>query len=80
MEEKRDRTFNIYGGAYIEKQENNSIKVVHLHTGGHATAKLIGQVIEAVDPQEEIIPIHTENRDGFMELDIRDELKGRIGF
>ncbi|MBR3489220.1 MAG: hypothetical protein IKH33_07865 [Bacteroidales bacterium] len=23
MEEKRDRTFNIYGGAYIEKQENN---------------------------------------------------------
>lgn len=23
MEEKRDRTINIYGGAYIEKQENN---------------------------------------------------------
>lgn len=76
-----DKTRDAYKsswGEFIEKQENNGIKVVHLHTSGHATAKLIGQVIEAVDPQEAIIPIHTENRDGFMELDIREDLKMKI--
>ncbi len=65
-------------GEFIEKQENNGIRVVHLHTSGHATAKLIGQVIEAVDPQEEIIPIHTENSKGFCELNISDEMKRKI--
>ena len=46
-----------------------------LHTSGHATAKMIAEVINAVDPQEEIIPMHTENVDGFMELDINEQYK-----
>ena len=41
-----------------------------LHTSGHATPDLIEKVIKAVDPQKKIIPMHTENRDGFIDLDI----------
>lgn len=46
-----------------------------LHTSGHATAKMIAEVINAVDPQEEIIPMHTENVKGFRELDIDERYK-----
>lgn len=46
-----------------------------LHTSGHATAKMIAEVINAVDPKEEIIPMHTENVDGFKELKIDERYK-----
>lgn len=46
-----------------------------LHTSGHATAGMIASVIEAVDPQEAIIPMHTENVAGFKELDIDERFK-----
>ena len=41
-----------------------------LHTSGHATAQMIAEVIQAVDPKEAIIPMHTENVKGFKELAI----------
>lgn len=44
-----------------------------LHTSGHATVKMIEDVIQAVDPQEEIIPMHTENVEAFKELIIKDK-------
>ena len=46
-----------------------------MHTSGHATAKMIEDVIKAVDPKEEIIPMHTENVEGFRELKIPDNYK-----
>lgn len=49
-----------------------------LHTSGHATAKMISEVIMAVDPQKEIIPMHTENVDGFRELKIDEHYKTMI--
>lgn len=49
-----------------------------LHTSGHATAKMITEVINAVVPQKEIIPMHTENIEGFRELDIDDKYKKMI--
>lgn len=49
-----------------------------MHTSGHATAKMIADVIKAVDPQEEIIPMHTENVEGFRELDIEERYKQMI--
>ena len=36
---------------------------------------MIAEVINAVDPQEEIIPMHTENVNGFKELDIDEKYK-----
>ena len=48
------------------------------HTSGHAYPGLIAQVITAVNPTQMIWPIHTENAEGFMELDISDELKDLI--
>lgn len=51
---------------------------VPMHTSGHAPAGVIEEVINRVSPREAIIPIHTENREGFWKLNIREELKGRI--
>ena len=51
---------------------------VPMHTSGHAPAGVIEEVINRVSPREAIIPIHTENREGFWRLNIREELKGRI--
>lgn len=51
-----------------------------LHTSGHATTKCIEDVITTVNPQKAIIPIHTENRDGFVDINISDELKQRITY
>lgn len=50
----------------------------HIHVGGHASRNLIASVIEAADPSENIIPMHTDNPEGFLELPIREELKRRI--
>lgn len=51
---------------------------VYKHTSGHATAKLIANVITAVNPTREIIPIHTENAQMLKMLPISKELKQKI--
>ena len=48
------------------------------HTSGHAYAKDIAKVISSVNPTKAIIPIHTENKQGFMELEIAQELKEKL--
>ncbi len=47
-------------------------------TSGHAYPEFLAQVITAVNPTQMIWPIHTENAEGFRELDISDELKGKV--
>ena len=49
-----------------------------MHTSGHATAQMIADIIHAADPQEAIIPMHTENVEGFRELDIDMRYKEMI--
>ena len=63
---------------FLERQIVKGVEVKHLHTSGHATAEMIKDMIIAVDPQEEIIPIHTECKEAFGELDIGEELKKKI--
>ncbi len=53
-------------------------EAVHIHVGGHAHPDLIASVIETANPNEAIIPMHTDNPEGFFELPIREELKTRI--
>lgn len=48
------------------------------HTSGHAYPELIEQVINKVNPTQMIWPIHTENVKGFLDLNISDELKGKV--
>ncbi len=55
--------------------ENN---FVSLHTSGHASPKVIADVIKAVNPREAIVPIHTENPDGFAEMDELSEFRDKI--
>lgn len=66
--------------AYNEKlamfcEKYNAMTV---HTSGHAYPELIEQVITAVNPTQMIWPIHTENADEFMKLNISDELKSKV--
>ena len=63
---------------FLARVKGKGVEVKHLHTSGHATAKMIKNVIIAVNPQEEIVPIHTECKEAFMDLDIDDALKNRI--
>lgn len=63
---------------FIKQQESKGVEIKHLHTSGHATADMIKDMIIAVNPKDEIIPIHTEYRDAFSDLDIGDDLKAKI--
>lgn len=63
---------------FLKAQEAKGVEIKHLHTSGHATFTMIEEVIKAMDPQEEIVPIHTENPEAFFKLNIGDELKARI--
>ena len=63
---------------FLAAQEKKGVEVKHLHTSGHATADMIKDMIIAVDPQEEIVPIHTECKEAFGDLNIGEELKKRI--
>ena len=49
-----------------------------IHTSGHATGKMLADVINAVNPKKGIYPMHTENADGFRALEIGEELKALI--
>ena len=64
--------------SFFNRQKEKGVEIRCLHTGGHATAETIAKVITAVDPREGIIPIHTEDPEGFLGLEIGEELKGRI--
>ena len=50
----------------------------HIHVGGHASPNLIAAVIECTNPMESVIPLHTDNPEGFLELPISDELRRKI--
>lgn len=51
---------------------------IAMHTSGHAAPDVLAEVIKAVNPREAILPIHTENAMGFLELNIPDELKRKV--
>lgn len=55
-------------------------QIYKLHTSGHATSKCIEEVINLTQPKKAIIPIHTENKEGFANLNISDELKNRVKY
>ena len=46
--------------AFLRACEDMGLKVVELHTSGHADADTIKRLIAHVNPGE-IIPVHTEN-------------------
>ncbi len=54
--------------------------VEYMHTGGHASAELIAEVINAVEPEETIYPIHTENAKELEQLPIKEELRKKIRY
>lgn len=62
------------------KPYQNSGQFRQMHTSGHATPKMIGKVIQAVDPQEAIIPMHTEHAEGFQQLEIDERYKKIIRY
>lgn len=57
---------------------NDSASKKYTHTSGHAYPKLIAEIINRVHPSEQILPMHTENPEGFKALDICEDLKEKI--
>ena len=64
--------YSMWGG-YKEKEDiasflkfmkDKGVRIVDLHTSGHADAQTIKALIDDVKP-EYIIPVHTENADWF---------------
>lgn len=73
-----DPAYNKGWDEFLKRQEAKGLEVLHLHTGGHAYPEFIAEVIEAVNPREAIIPVHTDNAEGFLDLPISEELKEKI--
>ncbi len=64
---------------FIERQKAKGVEVNYdLHTSGHATPKMLASVINAINPQDALYPMHTEKKAEFMNLPIKDEIKQRI--
>lgn len=55
---------------FLKRQEEKGVEIKHLHTSGHASPKMLADVIKAVAPTDEIYPMHTEHPEMFRELDI----------
>jgi len=75
--DSKHKAYNKEWAEFFDKYKKSG-QFYPLHTSGHASADMIAEVINAVDPQEEIIPMHTENAEGFKKLPIKEELKERI--
>lgn len=66
--------------ATVKQAKEWGFDFVRLHTSGHATPETITEVIKTVNPREAIVPIHTENAEGFRDLDIPEEMKSKIRY
>ncbi len=53
---------------FITAMESRGVEVLHLHTSGHASIQMLQDMIRTVDPQEAIIPIHTEHPKAVLDL------------
>ena len=58
----------------LEQMGQLGIERFHVHTSGHATVDELLQFVRAI-PASRIVPIHLEDRDGFVELSKRVELR-----
>ena len=52
---------------FLTECEKLGLKIVTLHTSGHADEIAIRQLIETVNPNV-LVPIHTENAERFQEI------------
>ena len=48
------------------------------HLSGHATPDVIAKVINEINPQKAIYPVHTNYKEGFLALPLSEELKSKI--
>lgn len=60
---------------FLKKQEKKGVEIKHLHTSGHASPKMLADVINAVAPTDEILPMHTEHPEMFGKLGIAIKAK-----
>lgn len=76
--DSKHKAYNKEWDDFLKAQEAKGVEIKHLHTSGHAFSQMLEKVIKAMNPKEEMIPMHTEYPEGFMKLDIGEELKSRI--
>jgi len=69
------KAYNKEWNEFLQAQEKKGVEIKHLHTSGHATKQMLEDVIKAINPQEAIIPMHTECPEEFLKLDLGEKLK-----
>ena len=73
-----NKAFNKDWYDFFKRQEAKGVEVYYLHTSGHATTEMLARVINAIDPQDALYPMHTEKEKEFENLPIKDEIRQRI--
>ncbi len=81
--------YSLWDGYVMENKPYSNLGLIELkkewadvfnsmHTSGHASIETLTAVIKTIDPKEKIVPVHTENRDGFFELELSKELLKKV--
>ena len=55
-------------------------EVKYIHSTGHADRATLAKFIKDIAPRKYIVPFHTENQEGFKELDVEDKYRGMMIF
>ena len=58
----------------LKDMDQEGIRRLHVHTSGHATVEELRQFVQAM-PASRIVPIHLEDREAFVELSNKVELR-----
>lgn len=75
-----DKTKKAYSEKLGKLEEKYKDKFIYLHTSGHAYKNSLEKVINLINPNIAIMPMHTDNKNAFLELNISPTLKERILF
>ena len=55
-------------------------EVKYIHSIGHADRAILAKFIKDIAPRKYIVPFHTENQEGFKELDVEDKYRDMMIF
>lgn len=62
---------------FLKFMQNKGVRIVDLHTSGHADAETIHKLIRDIDPKY-IIPVHTENAEWFNQCEGRTVIFDKV--
>lgn len=62
---------------FLQFMQDKGVRIVDLHTSGHADAETVHKLIRDIAPKY-IIPVHTENADWFNQCEGRTVISDKV--